>query len=281
MRVENLVKSQKSVNVRNIVELKPLSLKCSSLPQQLQGPRCEEAGLFLWSMSCAWLWIPYSSVGKIFLIVKWIPLIEQRILKRITRILKVLKFHVATEYCLVAKLYSTLCNSMDCSRRGSTVHGISQARILEWVAISFSRRSSQPRDHTCVSCMAGKFFITESPAKPNSGVGKTILNWVRETFIGYGSMVSSSVTRISPFSWIVITSVGILWCRDFVLRFGNLLYSSTWYIGKRNTFLSSCVDCFFLSSFSLSLTHTHYFFIQVLTYTKINILNGAWLTWLN
>ena len=38
------------------------------------------------------------------------------------------------------------------------VHGISQARILEWVAISFSRASSQPRDQTCVSCMAGGFF---------------------------------------------------------------------------------------------------------------------------
>ena len=60
--------------------------------------------------------------------------------------------------CLVAQLCPTLCDPMDCSPPGSSVHGISQARILEWVAISFSRGSSQPRDQTRVSCTAGKFF---------------------------------------------------------------------------------------------------------------------------
>ena len=50
-----------------------------------------------------------------------------------------------------------------CSLPGSSVHGIFQARILEWVVISFSRRSSWPRDQTCVSCIAGRFFITEPP----------------------------------------------------------------------------------------------------------------------
>ena len=48
---------------------------------------------------------------------------------------------------------STLCNPMDCSPPGSSVHVILQARILEWVAISFSRGSSPPRDRTCVSCI--------------------------------------------------------------------------------------------------------------------------------
>ena len=46
----------------------------------------------------------------------------------------------------VAQSCPTLCNSMDCSLPGSSVHGIFQARILEWVAISFSRRSSRSRD---------------------------------------------------------------------------------------------------------------------------------------
>ena len=50
---------------------------------------------------------------------------------------------------------------MDCSLPGSSVHGISQARILECVAISFSRGSSQPRDWTRVSCIMGGLFITE------------------------------------------------------------------------------------------------------------------------
>ena len=47
---------------------------------------------------------------------------------------------------LIAQSGTTLCNPMDCSPPGSSVHGILQARILEWVAISFSRGASQPRD---------------------------------------------------------------------------------------------------------------------------------------
>ena len=47
---------------------------------------------------------------------------------------------------LVAQLCLTLCDPMDCSPPGSSVHGILQARILEWVVISFSRGSSQPRN---------------------------------------------------------------------------------------------------------------------------------------
>ena len=59
---------------------------------------------------------------------------------------------------LVAQSCPTLCDPMDCNPPGSSVHEIFQARILEWVAISFSRGSSQPRDRTRVSCTAGKFF---------------------------------------------------------------------------------------------------------------------------
>ena len=53
----------------------------------------------------------------------------------------------------------TLCDPTDCSLPGSSVHGILQARTLEWVAITFSRGSSQPRDQTQASCIAGRFFI--------------------------------------------------------------------------------------------------------------------------
>ena len=52
---------------------------------------------------------------------------------------------------------------MACSPPDSSVHGIFQARILKWVASSFSKGSSQPRDRTRVSCIAGKFFATEPP----------------------------------------------------------------------------------------------------------------------
>ena len=56
---------------------------------------------------------------------------------------------------LVAKSCPTLCDPMDCSLPGSSVHGIFQARIMKWLAISFSRGSSRPRDRTPVSCAAG------------------------------------------------------------------------------------------------------------------------------
>ena len=63
---------------------------------------------------------------------------------------------------LVTQLCLTLCDPMNCSPPGFSVHGIIQARILEWVVISFSRGSSQPRDRTHVSCIAGRFFTTLS-----------------------------------------------------------------------------------------------------------------------
>ena len=56
---------------------------------------------------------------------------------------------------------------MDCSPPGPSFCGISQARILEWVATSFSRGSSQHKDQTRISCVAGRFFIVEPLGKPN------------------------------------------------------------------------------------------------------------------
>ena len=58
----------------------------------------------------------------------------------------VVAYHVLSGGGLVTKSYSTLYDPMDCSPPGYSVHGISQARILEWVTISFSRGFSQPRD---------------------------------------------------------------------------------------------------------------------------------------
>src|SRR5574342_240891 len=72
---------------------------------------------------------------------------------------------------LVTQSCPTLCDPMGCSPPGSSVHGILQARILEWVAIPFSRGSSSPRDQTqvsCVSCIEGRFFTTELLGKPSS-----------------------------------------------------------------------------------------------------------------
>ena len=57
-------------------------------------------------------------------------------------------------------------NPMACSPPGSSVCGISQARVLEWVATSFFRGSFGPRDGTCVSRIAGEFFTAEPAGKP-------------------------------------------------------------------------------------------------------------------
>ena len=60
--------------------------------------------------------------------------------------------------CVSCWVMSTLCDSMDWGPPDSSVHEISQDRILEWVAIPFSRVSSQPRNRTQVSCIAGRLF---------------------------------------------------------------------------------------------------------------------------
>ena len=62
-------------------------------------------------------------------------------------------------FVLVTKSYLTLCNSMDCSPPGSSIYGILQARILEWVAIPFFRGFSWPRYQTWVSHTTGRFFM--------------------------------------------------------------------------------------------------------------------------
>ena len=59
---------------------------------------------------------------------------------------------------LVAQSCPPLCDPMDCSLPGFSIYGILQLRILEWIVISFSRRSFQPRDQTWVSCIASRFF---------------------------------------------------------------------------------------------------------------------------
>ena len=75
-------------------------------------------------------------------------------------------------YLLYTQSHQTLCHPMDSSTSGSSVHGILQVRILEWVAIPFSRGSSQPRNWTGVSYIAGGYFpawaTREAPLVTNS-----------------------------------------------------------------------------------------------------------------
>ena len=84
---------------------------------------------------------PYMTTGKTF-VGKVMSLIIQSFVGKVMSLLSTNE---------VAQSCPTLYDPMDCRPPGSCVHGISQARILEWVAISFSRGSSWPRDWTCVS----------------------------------------------------------------------------------------------------------------------------------
>ena len=76
-------------------------------------------------------------------------------------------FLLPCTYACVLSRVQLFCDPMDCGPPGSSVYGILQARILEWVVIPFSRGSSQPKDWTLVSCIAGRFYIiwttTEDP----------------------------------------------------------------------------------------------------------------------
>ena len=79
--------------------------------------------------------------------------------------------------CSVAKLYLTLCNSMDSSLPGCSVHGISQAPVLEWVAISSSRRSSQSRGGTWISCIGRKILYHWASWEAKSKYSFHCLRW--------------------------------------------------------------------------------------------------------
>ena len=88
---------------------------------------------------------------------------------------KILKYNtVHVPCCAYTQLCPTLCDSMECSPPGSSVHGILQARILEWVAMPSSRVSFQPRDQIWVSNIAGGFFTTEPPG--NSYAQKRLIS---------------------------------------------------------------------------------------------------------
>ena len=82
----------------------------------------------------------------------------------------------------VAQSCPTLCEPMDCSPPCSSVHGVFQVRVLEWVAISFSRGSSRPRDGTQVSHIADGFFIIWATKEDQNG-GLEWVNLIQMTII--------------------------------------------------------------------------------------------------
>ena len=91
------------------------------------------------------------------------------------------KFQMHVPVCVSRSVMSNFIGSMDCGLRGSSVRGILQARIPEWIAIPFSRGSSQPRDRTPVSCIPGRFFTVWATGKPCATVGGPWPRWSLET----------------------------------------------------------------------------------------------------
>ena len=84
--------------------------------------------------------------------------IHVAIIENIMEVSKKLKIELPFVHGKLFQLCPTLCDPTDCSLPGSSVRGILQARILEWVAMPFPRGSSWPMDWTQVSCSAGRFF---------------------------------------------------------------------------------------------------------------------------
>ena len=116
----------------------------------------------------------------------------------------------------VAQLCLTLCHCMDCSPQGS-VHGILQARILEWVAMLFSRGSSRPRDWTQVFCIAGRFFTVWAIG----GVLWWGLNWWKALWIHYPFALRPSFTQVSSRN---MNSIPVLWEINFFVWWMTFIF---------------------------------------------------------
>ena len=138
--------------------------------------------------------------------------------------------------CSVTQLYPTFCNPMDYSLPGSSVCGIFQKRILEQVAISYSRKSSRPRDWTCVSCVSctgRQILYHRTTWDPHVYINICVCVCLCVCVCVYGLVAKSCPTLCDPMDcspwgssilrifqagileWVVIPfSRGSLWSRD-------------------------------------------------------------------
>ena len=121
-------------------------------------------------------------------------------------------------YVLFVQLCPTLCDRMDCSLPGSSVLGILQARMLEWVAISLSRVSIALRDWTMVSCIAGRFFTVWATREALL----FLYIWLNIIFFQQSFLVFAIMSYIFSFRFLIyIVLVNI------VMRY-SLFYHLTW-----------------------------------------------------
>ena len=127
---------------------------------------------------------------------------------------------------MCAQLCPTLCDLVDCSLPGFSVHGISQARILEWDAISPSRGSSRPRDWTASPALAGGFFSSEPPWSGRS------LYVLPKMVLGGVSDRSRKKRTVLLHAWVGITNNK---CRHLVSR---------WLLGRHTNAASKAIKSF-------------------------------------
>ena len=105
--------------------------------------------------------------------------------------------HLVGQSCL------TLCDPLDCRPPGSSVHGISQARILEWVAVSFSRDSSQPWIESASLALAGRFFTLSLLGSHTKNCGVSILS-----SLCHSDHISAPYLFFFPLFFSIFSSIG-------------------------------------------------------------------------
>ena len=117
---------------------------------------------------------------------------------------------------------SDSCDPMDYSQQGSSIHGIFQARILEWVAISFSRKSSGPRNQTWVSCIVGRFFT-------DWAMGETFELWGNAQTLCLGSHFDNIQGVLPAYNLHLVTYVlSTVWALSQILHLGSHVHSLGW-----------------------------------------------------
>ena len=113
----------------------------------------------------------------------------------------------------VSQSCPTLCNPMDCSPPGSSVHGFLQTRILQWVAMPFSRRSSWPRDQTHISCIGRQVLLPLSHQGSFHSLAFSRTSWSWNHTVGSSFRLASlpwqsAFVNMSPPSfWDLLSSV--------------------------------------------------------------------------
>ena len=126
-----------------------ISISPQSFPRGiLSFPKNEPWGAYLLLMSEPWVSGPLTLQSPGVRTIDFTSILDDFV-NMLTLIPEVMH-----TWCIVCVLCLTICNSMDCSPPGSSVHASFQTRILECVAVYYSRGSSQPRDQTCVFCIS-------------------------------------------------------------------------------------------------------------------------------